>query len=222
MTEVTEMANKIFISSTDKDFLKFVLTKFGEGGEYFVKDTVIKEISSDDTKLLEKKSVGSEYFATASRIKILLTDCDGCLTDGGMYYTENGDEMKKFNAHDGMAFNMLRAAGIICGIVTGEARDLNTRRARKLKLDICLGGVTDKLSAVKQVAKDHGLTLEEICYIGDDINDTEVLKNVGFACCPADACSDVIKVSGFVTSVAGGRGVIREVAELILQNKNKL
>ena len=216
------MANKILISSTDKDFLKFVLTKFGEGGEYFVKDTVIKEISSEEATVLERKFAAGEYFAAAGKIKILLTDCDGCLTDGGMYYTENGDEMKKFNAHDGMAFNMLRAEGIICGIVTGEARDLNTRRAKKLKLDLCLGGVTDKLSAVQQVAKDYGVTLEEICYIGDDINDTDVLKHVGFACCPADACSEVIKASGFVTSVAGGRGVIREVAELILQNKNKL
>ena len=213
------MANKIFISSCDKSFLEFVVSKFGEGGEYFVTDTVIKEIEESEAKKLEKKLAGNDYFADSKKIKILLTDCDGCLTDGGMYYTENGDEIKKFNAHDGMAFNMLRKAGIICGIVTGETRELNTRRAKKLKLDICHGGVTDKLSEIKKIAKEYSCTLDEICYIGDDINDTEVLQNVGFACCPADACSEVLCAAGYIATKAGGTGVIREIAELILKNK---
>lgn len=217
--EVTQMANKIFISSCDKSFLKFVVSKFGEEGEYFVSDTVIKEIEEADAKELEKKLTRNEYFADSQKIKIFLTDCDGCLTDGGMYYTENGDEIKKFNAHDGMAFNMLRKVGIICGIVTGETRELNIRRAKKLKLDICLGGVNDKLSAIKEIAKDYNCTLDEICYIGDDINDTEVLQNVGFACCPADACSEVLSVAGYIARKAGGAGVIREITELILKNK---
>ncbi|MDO4218806.1 MAG: HAD-IIIA family hydrolase [Synergistaceae bacterium] len=215
------MANKIFISSCDESFLKFVVSKFGEGGEYFVTDTVIKEIGETEAEELEKKLIGNNYFADSKKIKILLTDCDGCLTDAGLYYTENGDEIKKFNAHDGMAFNMLRSAGVICGIVTGEIRELNTRRAKKLQLDICYGGIKDKLSAVKEIAKDYNCTLDEICYIGDDINDTEVLQNVGFACCPADACSEVLSVAGYIATKAGGAGVIREIAELILKNKNK-
>ena len=213
------MANKIFISSRDKSFLKFVVSKFGEGGEYFLADTVIKEIEEAEAKGLEKKLIGNNYFADSTKIKILLTDCDGCLTDGGMYYTENGDEIKKFNAHDGMAFNMLRSAGVICGIVTGETRELNTRRAKKLQLDICLAGVKDKLSAIREIAKDYNCTLDEICYIGDDINDTEVLQNVGFACCPADACSEALCAAGYIATKAGGAGVIREIAELILKNK---
>ena len=150
-------------------------------------------------------------------IKMFLTDCDGCLTDGGMYYSEKGDELKKFNTRDGMGFALLRQKGIITGIVTSESVDLNRRRAEKLKLDILEAGCKDKLSAIKRICDERGIALENVCYIGDDINDIEVIKAVGYGCCPADAMPEVKKVAKYVSKAIGGEGVIREIVEQIME-----
>lgn len=149
-------------------------------------------------------------------IKILLTDCDGCLTDGGMYYSEYGDEMKKFNTRDGMGFALLRKRGIITGIITSEDVELNKRRADKLKLDILESGCKDKLMAIKQICQDRNINLENVCYIGDDINDIEAIRNVGFGCCPADAMPEVRSNAKYVTKVKGGEGVIRDIIEKLI------
>ena len=154
-------------------------------------------------------------------IKMFLTDCDGCLTDGGMYYSEHGDELKKFNTRDGMGFGLLRAKGIVTGIVTSESVDLNRRRAEKLKLDILEAGCRDKVEAVKRLAEERGIPMEQICYIGDDINDVEVLKLVGYGCTPADARPEAIGAAKYVTKAKGGEGVIREVVDRILSNKGE-
>lgn len=151
-----------------------------------------------------------------SPIRMFLTDCDGCLTDGGMYYSENGDELKKFNAKDGMAFARLREEGVLTGIVTGETRHLNEQRARKLKLDYYEPGVKNKLPVVKRLAKENNIPLSQVAYIGDDINDLEVIKSVGFGCSVADGVEEVKKVAKYITHLPGGAGAIREVADLIL------
>lgn len=151
-------------------------------------------------------------------IKMFLTDCDGCLTDAGMYYSEKGDELKKFNTKDGMGFKLLRESGIVTGIVTSERVDLNRRRAEKLKLDILEAGCTDKLSAIKRICSERGISLENVCYIGDDINDLEVIKAVGYGCCPSDAISKIKEAAVYITSAKGGEGVIREVAEKIISD----
>lgn len=148
-------------------------------------------------------------------IKMLLTDCDGCLTDGGMYYSEKGDELKKFNTRDGMGFALLRNKGIITGIVTGEDVDLNRRRCEKLKLDIYEAGCVDKASAIKRCCEKYGISLDEVCYIGDDMNDLEAIQTAGYGCCPADALPQVKKAAKYVTAAVGGAGVVREIAELI-------
>ena len=113
-------------------------------------------------------------------IKIFLTDCDGCLTDGGMYYSEKGDELKKFNTRDGMGFALLRERGVVTGIITSENVDLNRRRAEKLKLDILESGCKDKLTTIKRICDERGIGLANVCYIGDDINDIETIKAVGY------------------------------------------
>lgn len=146
-------------------------------------------------------------------IRMLLTDCDGCLTDGGMYYSERGDELKKFNTKDGMAFAMLRKQGIVTGIVTGESVELNRRRAEKLQLDEIHLGISDKLSVVEEIARRRGIPLEEMAYIGDDINDIPVLQAVGLSFCPKDAVPEVLNCVDHVTQAKGGQGVIREVAD---------
>lgn len=150
-------------------------------------------------------------------IKILLTDCDGCLTDGGMYYSEKGDELKKFNTRDGMGIALLRKQGIITGIITSESVDLNRRRAEKLKLDILETGCKDKAYAIKKYCEQYGIALENVCYIGDDINDIEAIRMVGMGCCPADAMPEVKAVAKYISKAKGGEGVIREVVAIILE-----
>jgi len=148
-----------------------------------------------------------------SEVKMLLTDCDGCLTDGGMYYSENGDELKKFNTRDGMAFSILRERGILTGIITSENVNLNRRRAEKLKLDFYIPDCKDKAKAVEKLCHKNNIDLKNIVYIGDDINDVELLSRVGFACTPADACEEAKKVADYITDAKGGYGVIREVVD---------
>jgi N-acylneuraminate cytidylyltransferase len=151
-----------------------------------------------------------------SEIKMFLTDCDGCLTDGGMYYSEHGDEIKKFNTRDGVGFALLREKGIITGIITSENVDLNRRRAEKLKLDILEAGCNDKASVVRKLCEQYKISLSNVAYIGDDINDEEVVKMVGLGCCPADAMPQIREVAKYVTKAKGGEGVIREVVHKIL------
>lgn len=150
------------------------------------------------------------------KIKMFLTDCDGCLTDGGMYYSEKGDELKKFNTRDGMAFKILREKGIITGIVTSENVDLNRRRGEKLKLDVLEIGCIDKVSAVKSICQAHGISIKNVAYVGDDINDLEVINMVGFGCCPNDAIPQVKKAAKYITKAKGGEGAIREITELLI------
>lgn len=154
-----------------------------------------------------------------SNIKMFLTDCDGCLTDGGMYYSEHGDEMKKFNARDGMGFHLLHQMGILTGIVTSENVELNRHRADKLKLDIYEANCKDKVSAIMNLANTYGVSLENIIYIGDDINDVEIMRMVGYSCAPADAMPSVKSVAQYITVSKGGEGVIREVVERLISGK---
>lgn len=150
-------------------------------------------------------------------IKMFLTDCDGCLTDGGMYYSEKGDELKKFNTRDGMGFSLLRKRGVITGIVTSEDVELNRRRARKLKLDILENGCKDKLATVEKICAERHISITNVCYIGDDRNDIEVIKAVGYGCCPADAVPEVKAAADKITSAKGGAGVIREIIDELIE-----
>lgn len=151
----------------------------------------------------------------SKKIKMFLTDCDGCLTDGGMYYSEKGDELKKFNTRDGMAFKLLKEKGIITGIITSERVDLNRRRAEKLRLDILEEGCSNKAEIVKKLCEQYNISLQNVVYIGDDINDLEVIKLVGYGCAPADAMEQIKEAAKYVTIAKGGQGVIREIFEKI-------
>ena len=150
-------------------------------------------------------------------IKLFLTDCDGCLTDGGMYYSEKGDELKKFNTRDGMGFALLRQKGILTGIITSESVDLNRRRAEKLKLNFLEAGCKDKAATIRRISEERKIELKNVCYVGDDINDIEAIKMVGYGCAPADAMPQVKEVAKFVTRAKGGEGVIREVVNRLFQ-----
>ncbi len=184
-------------------------------------DSAYEIDSPSDWIILEalmKKNGMAPKKGSASNIKMLLTDCDGCLTDAGMYYSEFGDELKKFNTRDGMGFALLQQKGILTGIVTSESVKLNERRAKKLNLDIFVEGCKDKCSAIQKLCDEHQIPLKNVAYIGDDINDKEIIQMVGFGCCPADATSVVKDVATYCAHAKGGEGVIREVADLILEN----
>lgn len=158
---------------------------------------------------LMKKKLSRKIEGT--NIKMFLTDCDGCLTDGGMYYSENGDELKKFNTKDGMALSILKKQGIVTGIITGEDTKIVARRAKKLHIDEIHLGVDDKLSVVRQLAKKYNIEMDEIVYVGDDINDISVLEHVGYPCTVNDAIEDVKKAALYVSSRNGGEAAIRDI-----------
>lgn len=154
-------------------------------------------------------------------IKMLLTDCDGCLTDGGMYYSEKGDELKKFNTRDGLGLGLLRNEGVITGIITGENVELNRRRAKKLRLDILEPGCRDKALALRKYCADYSISLENVCFIGDDRVDIPALEIVGFACCPADAMPEVKQVADYISPLKGGEGAVRDICEKILKSRQE-
>ncbi len=170
--------------------------------------TVVEELMKKKKADLKKNEIPD--------IKMLLADCDGCLTDAGMYYSESGDEMKKFNTRDGMGFALLQERGILTGIVTTESMKLNERRANKLNLDIRIDGCKDKAAAIQSLCEERHIPLANVAYIGDDINDEEAIRMVGFGCCPSDAIPSVKIAADYITNAKGGEGVIREVADMIL------
>lgn len=154
-------------------------------------------------------------------VKMFLTDCDGCLTDGGMYYSEDGDELKKFNTKDGMGFALLKECGIITGIVTGEKTNIVERRAQKLRIDEVHQGVKNKLDIIEQLAAKYHVTLGEIAYVGDDINDIGVLEKVGFPCTVNNASEDIKAKVKYISKRSGGEGAVREIIDMILTQKYK-
>lgn len=171
--------------------------------------------------LLSRRHALPEKEMDSTSIKLVLTDVDGVLTDAGMYYSENGGEQKKFNTRDGKGFELLRENGYKVGIITGENTILVERRSNKLKSDFLFQGAQDKLSIISKLVLDLGLTLKNVAFIGDDINDLELLSAVGLSFCPADAQAENKKIVDFICSKNGGEGCFREIAELILSANGK-
>lgn len=151
-----------------------------------------------------------------AKVKLLAMDVDGVLTDAGMYYSEHGDELKKFNTRDGKGIELLRKAGIKTALITSENTQIVERRAAKLKIDELYQGVEDKLAALRQIISKYGLTYQEVAYIGDDINDMEAMQAVGLAITVADGLPENQRIADYITQAKGGEGVVREVAVLIL------
>lgn len=148
--------------------------------------------------------------------KLILTDIDGVWTDGGMYYDETGNELKKFNTYDSAGVLFAHKLNIPVGIITGEKTTIVERRANKLKVDFVMQGVTDKLKAVVELCDKLGISLEEVAYIGDDINDMQLLKAVGVSATPASAPSYIQSCAKMVLTKRGGEGCFREFVERIL------
>lgn len=153
----------------------------------------------------------------AQQIRFVLTDCDGVLTDGGVYYSEQGERLKRFNIRDGMGVERLRLlGGIETGIVSGEMSPSVQRRAEKLGITECHLGIKDKAAAVASILSRLGLAAEQVAYVGDDVNDLPAFSVVGLSACPRDAEFAVKSVADVVLERPGGYGAFRELAEIVL------
>lgn len=216
------MENGAFYINTVENILASCNRLSGKIGIYEMPEYTATEIDDpDDWIVLEnlmRKHVLSKQKPEKKTIKLFLSDVDGTLTDGGMYYSESGDELKKFNTRDGMGFQLLREAGIKTGIITSEDTHIVANRAKKLKVDFLHQGKRNggKLVVAKEICGQLGITLDEVAYIGDDINCMELLEAVGVKACPGDACEEVKDIPGMmVMKKNGGEGCVREFIEII-------
>ena len=170
---------------------------------------------------LRKKNI--HLAKKARKIKLVLTDNDGVLTDTGVYYSDDGEMLKRFSIRDGMGVERLRKIlEIETGIITGELSGSVKKRAEKLEIKELHLGVKDKPNLLKQILRENKLKVENIAFIGDDVNDIELINLVGLTAAPADAMPDEKKIVDYVCEEKGGNGAFREFAELIIAlNKNK-
>jgi len=193
----------------------------GDIGIYEMPEYTYTEIDEPEdwivAESLMKRFVLKNEELDFSNIKLFLSDVDGVLTDAGMYYTEQGDEFKKFCTYDGMGFQLLQKTGVKVGVLTTEDRELNRRRAKKLGLDFDFHGAKDKLQIVKDLCVKENITLAEVAYIGDDVNCFGLLSHVGIAACPNNAVDKIKAIPNIMQLKRnGGDGVVREFVELFL------
>lgn len=169
------------------------------------------------TKISQK-----EILKKAERVKLLLLDVDGVMTDTGVYYSANGEELKRFSIRDGMGIERLRRiADVETGIVTREDTDIVAKRALKLKITELHMGVFEKEKTLQEIISRKNISAKEIAFMGDDTNDIEIMKMVGLSACPADATEFAKKIADIVVSSKGGNGAVRDIAELIISAKEK-
>ena len=154
-------------------------------------------------------------------IKLVLLDVDGTLTDGGIYRGNNGEELKRFNVKDGYAIVNAQKLGIEFGIITGRKSELVEIRAKELKIKYLYQGISEKIVILEEIMKKDGLSKVEIAYMGDDLNDVLIMKQVGLSGTPKDAVDEVIQVADFVSKKNGGSGAVREFIEHILKKYGK-
>jgi len=154
-----------------------------------------------------------------SKIKIVFADVDGVLTDGGLYYSAEGFQMKKFQVKDGMGMVKLMKNGYKVGLISSDKSPIAQARADKLKLDFVFYGIENKLDIIEDICAKEKVTKEEIAYMGDDEIDLSVLKSIGLSSCPSDAIKEVKDCVDFISNKVGGFGAFREFSDLILANK---
>lgn len=155
-------------------------------------------------------------------VKLIILDVDGTMTDGGMYYTAEGEVMKKFHVKDGMGIVLLKKAGFKIAVMTSEDSPIAAARAKKLGVDSTVLGCHNKTDAVKLLAEEMELEMKEIAFMGDDVNDLHAMNLVGFSACPADAVDAIKHIADYVCQTKAGYGAVRELAETILRTHDKI
>ena len=214
--------------------IKGICSKYGLDFNEFLKDFEVDHVM--EMSLFDLEAICEEYeidlhtllfkavFLETSlkeklkKIKLLILDVDGVMTDGGMTFTAKGDELKRFNTKDGMGILKLRDTEIELGIISsGFSSEIVEKRAKMLGIKNCYVGTQTKISILQSWIIEKGLNLEQVAMIGDDINDKEVMAAVGIAVCPADAIDDIKAISHVVLKRRGGQGCIREFIDNYLQ-----
>lgn len=170
--------------------------------------------------ILEKKKKSIQKSLVKS--KMLVMDVDGVLTDAGMYYSESGEELKKFNTRDGKGIELIRNIGIKTAIITSENTKIVDKRAKKLNIDYVYQGVKNKAEVLLELSDVSGISIDDMIYIGDDINDLSCIEMAGISFCPRDADELVIRKADFILSKNGGEGVVREVCQKILSERRSI
>jgi YrbI family 3-deoxy-D-manno-octulosonate 8-phosphate phosphatase len=155
-----------------------------------------------------------------ANIQLVLTDVDGVLTDGGMYYSVKGEAMKKFNTRDSMGMELLYKVNIPTILITREKSEIVKKRAKKIKIHELKMGVMNKEKLFPKICSDFNLNPSQIVYIGDDVNDFKILKLAGLSTCPSDAVEKIQTNVDYICNAAGGKGAFREIADIILKSKN--
>ena len=151
------------------------------------------------------------------KVKLLLLDVDGVLTDGRIIYDSRGRDMKFFDVHDGMGVHLLKKSGIPAILITAKGSRAIAPRAKDMGVDAVFADVSPKTKVLARIMKKYRVASDELCFVGDDLVDLCLMKKVGFAVAVANACPEVKKAAAYVTSREGGRGAVREVAEIILK-----
>lgn len=154
------------------------------------------------------------------KIHVLICDMDGTLTDSGVYVGPDGERAKKFSTRDGMGFGLWRKAGLAAALMTSETTPIATARAEKLQIKHVFMGMKNKGETIDTFCRDQGFTLDEVAFVGDDVNDLPAFAKAGFTACPADAVDAVKSIADFVCKMEGGNGAVREVIDLILKHKD--
>ena len=167
---------------------------------------------------------GPQLRARAAGIRLLVSDVDGVLTDASVYYSAEGEELKRFSMRDGMGVELLRGAGIRTAFLTREQSPIVAARAKKLQIDALWAGQIDKRQALPNLVRELGVPAHAVAFIGDDVNDLGALgwvAEAGLAVCPADALPKVAAAAQFITAARGGHGAFRELCDLILDNQQE-
>ncbi len=157
----------------------------------------------------------------ASKIKVLVLDVDGVMTDGRIVYGTFGEELKNFDVNDGLGIILAKRSGLRCAILTAKGSRVVFKRARELKIDKVYQNFHYKIRALEPICRRFGVSESEICFVGDDVIDAPLLKRVGLAVCPPNAMDEVRELAHFVTRKNGGRGAVREVCDLLIEARGK-
>ena len=174
------------------------------------------------TSLTPYGTVSESLLERIRNIKILLSDVDGVLSDGKIYISNSGEEMKNFNTKDGFGIVAIQKLGVGFGVITGRESEIVNIRMKSLKARYVYQGITDKVAALMQIINESGVSADEIAYIGDDVIDITVFNHCGMSFCPRDAHPIVKSVSDYICHLDGGNGEVREVCDLILTARGRL
>ena len=169
----------------------------------------------------ESNLVSEDVLARARRIKLLLMDCDGVLTDGSLWLNEDYDEQKAFHARDGQGISLMHRAGLRTGIISGRKSTAVERRAHDLKIAYVHQFAKDKVKALDEIIAEAGVSRDECAFVGDDLGDIPVMRRVGLAAAVADAVEETRQAAHYITRLNGGRGAVREVCELVLKSQGR-